>query len=86
MYEEIVVVEQQISRIESKKSNLSWPTILKTISRDAKILRCITKFPAVIPTYVVFDSWLYVGIHYYDWRNFNFQAIRLICKGHLNSF
>ena len=62
-------VEQQISRIESKKSNLSWPIILKTISSDVKILRCITKFPAVTPTYVVFDSWLFVGIHYHDWRN-----------------
>ena len=62
-------VEQQISRIESKKSNLSWPIILKTISSDVKILRCITKFPAVTPTYVVFDSWLFVGIHYYDWCN-----------------
>ena len=70
-------IEQQISRIESKKSNLSWPTILKTISRDAKILRCITKFPAVTPTYVVFDSWLFVGIHYYEWRNFNFSGYKI---------
>ena len=69
----MIKVEQQISRIESKKSDLSWPTILKTISSDAKILRCITKFPAV----VVFDSWLFVGIHYYDWRNFNFSGYKI---------
>ena len=27
--------------------------------------------------YPVFDSWLFVGIHYYEWRNFNFSGYKI---------
>ena len=42
--------------------------------------RFCVAFQSFLPllfTYVVFDSWLFVGIHYYDWRNFIFSGYKI---------